>query len=72
MGSQKTRQIKTEWLLKRLDDARKENREVEKNKLLAMFSVSLFSTKRTGQEILEDLELAGTIKSKGNKIWINC
>ena len=62
MGTPGTRRFKIEWIMNRVKSAESIKEPLDETKLSGAFSIFHGSTERTFQDILKDLENAGTIK----------
>lgn len=64
MGTRISRREKIDWIRDKLDYtfSKLPDSTIDKNKFLASFALKNASTKRTGQEILDDLENVGMIE----------
>lgn len=69
MGTAKTRREKQAWIEMVLSMAVKGKKEpLSKKKLLAEFSLQMFSSRRTGLEILKAMEASERIKIEGDNV----
>jgi len=69
MGTEKTRQIKTNWFMVRIEMALDRGCYVSEDKLISEFCGFFFSTRRTAEEILDMLEDNGNILRKDGLVW---
>lgn len=70
MGTEKTRELKVQWLKDVLFDffTKNPNGVVSRSKLQANFALEHNSTDRTAREILKTLEASNYIEMKGDDI----
>lgn len=61
MGTEKTRNMKISWMLNIIKEAKEKKREIDKEKLFAVFAEKYNSTIRTAKEIYKILETTGKI-----------
>ena len=69
MGTNQGRMFKVNWMLIRIQIAGKAGLLIDKEKLLVEYASFFGSTRRTGLEILKQLELSGHVLVKDNQIW---
>ncbi len=69
MGTQKSTLHKQQWISSRIEAACDNGTSVDQEKLLAEFCIANASTRKTGLEIIENLELTGKIVRKDGDIF---
>lgn len=70
MGTQKTRQAKIEFLKSAIEAffKKKKDGQISKDRLIAEFAISQYSSYRTAEELIEALAETGYIKINGDVI----
>ena len=69
MGTTNTRAFKVQWILSRVKAAMEQGRTVDKEKLIAVFSLDLNTTRRTALDLLKILSDSGKLKIVDNLVW---